>query len=101
MPDPAQGYLGSQFPIPTDPSYYLGQVGLSALSPQAFNANTLSAMFSPQGMQYTPVNAEATNPFLAMFMQDSQNATKGQRKVAPNGMQQPGQQQGQPGQQPY
>lgn len=103
MPDPQQGYLGSQFPVPTDPSYYLGQVGLSALSPQAFNANTLSAMFSPQGMQFTPANAMATNPFLSMFMQDAQNATKMQRKSAPNGMQQPGQdqQQGQIGQQPY
>ena len=77
------GYLGSSYPVPTDPSYYLGQVGLSSLVPQAFNADTLAAMFSPQGMNQTPVNSMATNPFLGMFMNASENATKlPQRKTA-------------------
>lgn len=80
MPDPSGGYLGTSYPTPTDPSYYLSQVGLSGLTPQAFNADSMAAMFSPQGMQYTPVNNMATNPFLSLFMQDASGATKLQRK---------------------
>ena len=77
------GYLGSQYNVPTDPNYYLSQTGLSALTPQAFNANTLAAMFSPQGMQYTPANNMATNPFLSLFMQASSDATKLPQKKIP------------------
>lgn len=73
------GYLGSSFPTPTDPNYYLGSTGLSSLVPQAFNANTLAAMFAPQGMQYTPANSMASNPFLQQFLQASSQALKGQR----------------------
>ena len=75
--------------MPTDPNYYLSQVGLSSLAPQAFNADTLSAMFSPQGMLNTPVNAQATNPFESLFLDSSNNATKLQRKQVP-GMVMPG-----------
>jgi hypothetical protein len=97
-----QDYLGSTYPAPTDPNYYLSQVGLSSLAPQAFNADTLSAMFSPQGMNQTPINAQATNPFESLFLQSSQDATKLQRKQVPgmqmpaaNGQQDPNQGQGQ------
>lgn len=83
------GYLGTTYNVPTDPNYYLNQVGLSSLAPQAFNADSLSAMFSPQGMNQTPVNAQATNPFESLFMQSSQDATKLQRKQVP-GMTPPG-----------
>ena len=93
----ANGYLGSNYSVPTDPNYYLSQVGLSALTPQAFNADSLAAMFSPQGMQYTPANNMATNPFLELFMRDSGQAMKLQRKQVP-GQQDPSQQQ--PGQAP-
>lgn len=77
------GFLGTTYPVPTDPNYYLSQTGLSSLAPQAFNADSLSAMFSPQGMNQTPVNAQATNPFEQLFMQSSQDATKLQRKNVP------------------
>ena len=90
------GYLGTTYLVPSDPNYYLSQTGLSALTPQAFNADTLSAMFSPQGMQYTPANNMATNPFLSLFMQSSADAMKLPRKQVP-GM--PGGQPGGPGQQ--
>lgn len=80
----AGGYLGTNYPTPTDPNFYLSQVGLSSLVPQAFNANTLSAMFAPQGMQYTPVNSQATNPFEQSFMQDAAKSLKlQQRKPGP------------------
>ena len=82
-PTAAGGFLGTTYPAPTDPNYYLNQVGLSSLAPSAFNADSLSAMFSPQGMQQTPVNAQATNPFEQLFMQSSQDATKLQRKQVP------------------
>lgn len=88
--NPTGGYLGTTYQVPTDPNYYLSQVGLSSLAPQAFNADSLSAMFSPQGMNQTPVNAQATNPFESLFMQSSQDATKLQRKIVP-GMGTPGQ----------
>ena len=81
--DASTGYLGSNYSVPTDPNYYLGQVGLSSLTPQAFNADTLAAMFSPQGMQYTPANNMATNPFLELFMKSSGDAMKLQRKQVP------------------
>lgn len=90
-----QGYLGTSYPVPVDPSYYLSQVGLSSLTPQAFNSNSLSAMFSQQGMTQTPVNAQASNPFEQLFMKSSADATKLQRKQVP-GMEmtgQPGQEQ--------
>ncbi|MDE2100685.1 MAG: hypothetical protein KGL39_25800 [Patescibacteria group bacterium] len=93
--NPTGGYLGTSYPVPTDPSYYLSQTGLSSLAPSAFNADTLSAMFSPQGMLNTPVNAQATNPFESLYLQSSQDATRLQRKQVP-GMdwgQQPQQQQ--------
>lgn len=91
--DPSQGgFLGTNYPVPTDPNYYLGQVGLSSLVPQAFNANSLAAMFSPQGMEFTPQSAMATNPFLDMFMRSSQDATKLQHRQVP------GMQMGQPDQ---
>lgn len=79
------GYLGSSFGAPTDPNYYLGQTGLQSLVPQAFNANSLSSMFSPQGMQWTPVNEQATNPFESMFLGAMRNI--GTQKPQPsNGM---------------
>lgn len=83
MPSPAQGYLGTDYGVPTDPGYYLGQTGMSQLTPQAFNANTMSAMFSPQGMQFTPANAQATNPFLEMVMKSADSATKLQHRQVP------------------
>lgn len=92
MPDQGGGYLGTQYPVPTDPNYYLGQTGLNALTPQAFSSNTLAAMFSPQGMQYTPQANMATNPFLSMFLNSSGQATKLQHKQVP-GMATPGDQQ--------
>ena len=81
--NPAGGYLGTSYNVPTDPQYYLSQTGLSSLAPQAFNADTLAAMFSPQGMQYTPANNMATNPFLELFMKSSGDAMKLQRKQIP------------------
>ena len=95
-------FLGStaSAAVPTDPSYYLNQVGLSSLVPSAYNADTLAAMFSPQGMQYTPANAQATNPFEAQFLQSAGEAMKlrrpstagrGLESLAPGGM--PGQDQ--------
>lgn len=81
--NPTGGYLGTSYPVPTDPSYYLSQTGLSSLAPSAFNADTLSAMFSPQGMLDTPVNAQATNPFESLYLQSSQDATRLQRKQVP------------------
>ena len=70
--DTSGGSLGTSFPAPTDPNYYLGQTGLSSLQSQPMNANTLAAMFAPQGLQYTPANELATNPFLSLYM-DAQN----------------------------
>lgn len=92
-----QGYLGTSYPVPTDPQYYLAQTGLSSLAPQAFNADTMSAMFSPQGMVNTPINAQATNPFESLFMKSSEDATKLQRKIVPGMNTGPGQQEEQQG----
>ncbi len=75
--------MGTQYTAPTDASYYLGQLGLQGLTPQAFNANTLSSMFSPQGMQFTPANNMATNPFLSLFMDQAGKETKLQRRQVP------------------
>lgn len=86
--NPTSTFLGTSYPAPTDPNYYLSQTGLSSLAPQAFNADSLSAMFSPQGMTQTPVNAQSTNPFESLYLQSSQDATKLQRKQVP-GMQIP------------
>ena len=92
------GYLGTSYPVPTDASYYLGQTGLGSLEPQAFNANTLMSMMAPQGMQYTPVNSMATNPFMQLFLQDAAQGTKLQREKVPGMENDPmaGQQQGAP-----
>jgi hypothetical protein len=73
-------YQGTTYGQPTDPSSALSTTGLAALQPQAFNADTLAAMFSPQGMENTPVNSEATNPFLQMYLDANNQATKMQRK---------------------
>ena len=70
-------------PVPTDPGYYLNQVGLGSLQPQAFNADTLAAMFAPQSIANTPVNNLATNPFFSLFLQGAQDATKLQHKNVP------------------
>lgn len=79
--DPASvNYQGTAYPVPTDPNYYLSQTGLASLQPQAFNANTLASMMSPQGMSNTPINNLATNPFLQLFMQSNEQATKLPRK---------------------
>lgn len=85
VPDQQQppGYLGSSYPVPTDPNYYLSQTGLSSLLPQAFNQQTLAGMFAPQSMQYTPANTMATNPFLQLFMNASEQGTRLQRKLGP------------------
>lgn len=82
-PQGGGGYLGTTYNVPTDPNYYLSQVGLSSLTPQAFNSNSLAAMFSPQGMTQTPINAQANNPFEELFMKSSQDATKLQHKIVP------------------
>lgn len=75
MADAPTGYLGSNYPTPTDPSYYLNQTGLNSLTPGAFNADTLNALFSPSGMQWTPQPAIASNPFAAMMMNSADQAT--------------------------
>lgn len=98
MPDPSQAnFLGTNYPAPTDPNYYLSQTGLSSLVPQAFNADTLAAMFAPQGMQFTPYNSLATNPFLSQFMQGQAQGLLNQRPKNPNDVPPQSQQQTQGG----
>ncbi len=77
LADPAsQQNMGTSYPVPTDPNYYLQQMGLNQLIPQAMTSNSMAAMFAPQGLQYTPANALASNPFLQLYMNSSAQGTR-------------------------